>query len=298
VLAGRFVVARTSLVALPAGPVGGLDLTCGEPISLAFGPATSDAAVLVSRIERWNALSLAGCQPIRGLHWHRGRPLLAWSPTVLSPHEAPGSATSLPLDQLATIGEALDDAGLGLPAGAGAIAFGGVAGAYLRLPAVWPAEPARPLARRLPADAALLLAGRLALPAEPPPARLRVARARARAAPSALRSRRARIALVASAGLCSAVVASIAVGGTHATPTANGAPVVTVPAVSARVVSPAPASTRQAPQPRPIARGGAARILLEAPRTAHRTVVVVARPAPHPRAARSGGWVEGLFVGQ
>ena len=75
-LAGRFLASRASLLALPEGPVTGLDLATGDLVGLAFGPGASDPAALVSRIDAWNELALPGCPPVRELRWHLGRPLV------------------------------------------------------------------------------------------------------------------------------------------------------------------------------------------------------------------------------
>ena len=301
-LAGRFVVSRAALVALPSGPVPGVDLARGELVCLGFGPSGDDHGRLLERIDRWNAHAPAGSPVVRELAWHRGRPLLAYE---LPSCEAPADARSLgPSCRVEAFAADLAAAGLGLPVGPADVAIG-VEGPALRRPAVWPADPARPLAVALAPHVARLLE-RL------PGSRQEMLEARrVRALPRRLTgrlgpSRRLRFAGVIACG----AVAVIAVSGT----TSGGGSPARPSAFPARAVAPLHAVTAPArPTPhrssapaalvRPMARGGPARVLA-LPRVRHpapaitpaipwrpRATMRAARPAAHP------GWVEGLFVG-
>jgi hypothetical protein len=297
-LAGRFVVPRSALVALPDGPVLALDLTCGALVSLAFGPSSVDPGELAARIGRWNALERAGCPMVRELHWHLNRPLLASGAgaTVDARAVMGAEAAAAMLVQAAAIGAALDREGLGLPSGSSGLALG-AAGPWLRRPAIWEGDPGRPLARRLADDlSALLGATRTPEPEAVAPRRSRV---RAVALPRVLDARRARVGLVAAATLGSAFVVSGLVGGAGAARAPDTAPLA-APLVSARVVLPAlqratPVVSRS--RARPAARGGAARVLVVAAPPVVRVAAPTTRVASHDRPPRPRGWVEGLFVG-
>ena len=149
--------------------------------------------------------------------------------------------------------------------------------------------------------------------APPPPVREPVVRAprRRSALGRELRTRRVRITGIGAAGVACVLLAAGLIGGTHAdragTARAAAPPAlrVAVPVSPARQVAPRP-SVRKAAVMRPAARGGAARLLVVAPRAHPRpprrapvsapprpSRVTVARRAP----ARSTGWVAGLFVG-
>ena len=67
----RYLASRASLLALPDGPVTGLDLSSGELVGLSFGPGMSDPAELASRIDTWNRLALPGCPAGGGIRSQR-----------------------------------------------------------------------------------------------------------------------------------------------------------------------------------------------------------------------------------
>ncbi len=75
-LAGRFLVPRAALLALPDGPVPALDLSSGALVALAFGPTAAEAEEVAARCTRWNELALPGCPAVRELCMHLGRPLV------------------------------------------------------------------------------------------------------------------------------------------------------------------------------------------------------------------------------
>ena len=137
-LAGRFLVPRASLLALPDGPVAGLDLSSGDLVALAFGPAADDRAALTGRIACWNEHARPR---IRDLAWHLGRPLVTFD---LRAADALGPSGDVAAGDLAArcaaLGALLDAVGLGLPCGPADLAVG-VAGPWLRRPAIWPADP-------------------------------------------------------------------------------------------------------------------------------------------------------------
>jgi hypothetical protein len=296
-LAGRFLAPRASLLALPGGPVAALDLSSGASVSLAVGPAGADPLELDERIERWNALALQGCPAVRELRWHLGRPLISSERHVGPPPRAPlAHERPLLVAQAVALGTALDAAGLGLPVGVADLAVGST-GICLRRPALWPSDPARPLAHALAGAAARLLD----LVPEADHARAPAPwRARATAALCDLRSRRVRVALVLGVAVLAAVISSSLVGGSHGDASAHAAAVsVPVPAHRSAVVPARPARNHaRVPRARPTSRGGPARVLLVVPRVpthahapAPRRTVRVAPPPP-------SGWVAGLFVGQ
>lgn len=298
-LAGRFLVPRAALVALPDGPVAGLDLASGELVGLAFGPAAEDAEALASRVERWNGLDLPACPAIRELGWHLGRPLLAFDLPAYSPDRTPrDGASSHDVARCAALGAVLAAAQLGLPVGPADLALE-PGGPVLRRPAIWPHDPGRPLSAVLARGATRLLDR---LPVQD------VARARAeqRGARAALArrlpaSRRIRLALVVACGLLSAILVS---GLSHPAPETSLAGAPPPRAAPAALAVAAAARPRHValhpPRVRTSSRGGPARVLL------------LARPAaPAPRrhmparsstpsrvaATATPGWVDGLFVG-
>jgi hypothetical protein len=293
-LAGRYLVPRASLLALPDGPVGGLDLASGELVGLAFEPGADDAAALALRVARWTALGLAGCPVIRDVTSHLGRPLVAF--------DAPTGRGAFAGDRVQALargealGEALDAAGLGLVIGPADLALG-PDGPYLRRPAIGACDPSRPLARVLVERAALLVARAPAPDEAPEPERPR--RARPSLGRIVPRSRPGRIALVVAAGVVSAVVASSLTGASGGDGVAAAAPLARV--LPAARVAPLPAvarSHRALAQVRPISRGGAARVLvLPLPVASRRPApVAMTRAAPEVSAPPERGWVEGLFV--
>ena len=75
-VAGRFLVPRASMLALPDGPVAALDMSSGAAVSLTRGPPGTEPAELEARIARWNALALDGCPVVADLRWQLGRPLI------------------------------------------------------------------------------------------------------------------------------------------------------------------------------------------------------------------------------
>jgi hypothetical protein len=79
-LAGRFIASRASLVALPDGPLAGIDLATGRLVELSFGQAGEDAEGLAARIAAAGDLRAAG-----EVRWHLGRPLISCEPTVARP---------------------------------------------------------------------------------------------------------------------------------------------------------------------------------------------------------------------
>lgn len=296
-LAGRFLAPRASLLALPDGPVAGLDLATGELVGLAFGPSVSDPAALASRIDAWNQLALPGCPRVRELRWHLGRPLLSFD---LRP---PGRPTdldgALAVARCGALGEQLARAGLGLPAGPADLAIG-PAGPLLRRPAIWPRDDERPLSGVLAALASRLLERAPAPvlePVEAPARRLRPALAR-----RLPRSRPGRLILVAACAALAGLVVSSVASSSHGAAVASAAPLALAPpSLPAPLAPPHRHAAERAPVARPGARGGPARLLVRASRP-----VVAAIPAAlpaRPVAARVAeptalrGWVEGLFVG-
>jgi hypothetical protein len=294
-LAGRFLVPRASLLALPDGPVAGLDLSSGELVALAFGPGADDPAALAVRIACWN--ERAG-PAIRELGWHLGRPLVAFelrlADSLGASCDADGGDVAA---RCAALGAVLDAAGLGLPCGPADLALG-ADGPWLRRPAIWPGDPARPLSQRLP-ELGSRLSARAPVPVavDRPAARGRVAVVLARCVPG---GRRARVALVVACCLLSALVSSLA-GPSHGGAVARAARPHVTPQVLEALPAPAPrrvALHAQAPPPR--SRGGPARVLLLAVKRVHPSPPVAATPPPAPRPvaeAPQRGWVEGLFVG-
>jgi hypothetical protein len=286
-------VPRAVLLALPNGPVPGIDLSTGSLVGLSFEPGAGEADELASRISRWNGLAPPGSPRVRELHWHLGRPLVVF--------DSAAQGDGLARDRTAAVarcdslGDALDAAGLGLIAGPADVAFG-PDGPCLRRPAIGVADPARPLATILAGHAMRLIdCVRDDEPVRAPP---RARRVRVRAVPA---SRRARIALLVSCGLLSAFVVSSVRGSSHgegvaaaAAPPALAAPAPLAPPTP--VAAPAPARVDVPP---PTSRGGAARVLhvTVEPRVRRRIVVAPPRAArvapPHAEA----GWVAGLFVG-
>jgi hypothetical protein len=297
-LAGRFLAPRASLLALPEGPVAGLDLATGDLVGLAFGPSVSDPAALASRIDTWNEFALPGCPPVRELCWHLGRPLVSFDlrPLPCMPADLDGALVAA---RCGALGEQLARAGLGLPAGPADLALG-PAGLLLRRPAIWPCGDERPLAGVLAELASRLLerAPEPVVERAPAPAR-RVRPALARRLP---RSRPGRLILVAACAALTGLVVSSLASSSRGGAVANAAPVALAPPPLA---APLPAPRRQvearARVARPSARGGPARVLLRAspPVVPATPPALPARPAAtrvaEPQASR--GWVEGLFVG-
>jgi hypothetical protein len=296
-LAGRFLVPRATLLALPDGPVSGIDLATGALVGLSFGPGAGAADELESRIARWNGLAPPGSPIVRDLHWHLGRPLL------VSEVPAPGGALARDrtegmagCDELA---DALAAAGLGLLAGPADVGLG-PAGPYLRRPAIEVADPARPLGALLVAHV-LRLHDRAPLeqPVGEPP---RPARVRAGAVRLVPASRRARVALLVSCGLLSAFVASSVRGTSHGDGVAAAAAAPPPLAAPAALALPKPAAATahvRVDRPVPTSRGGAARVLrlTVAPDVPRRVVVAPPAPARVVPRQREAGWVAGLFVG-
>jgi hypothetical protein len=291
-LAGRFLVPRTSLLALPEGPVAALDLSSGDSVSLAYGPAAVDADELARRIERWNAVAFAGCPVVRELRWHLGRPLVRSELASRAVPDPPERAVLVA--RAAALGSALDAAGLGLPPGPADLALG-AEGIYLRRPALWPPDPGLPLERALGDAAARLLDLRPAALAEHAPAR----KPRPPIALRALATPRTRIALVLGAAVVTAVIASSLAGSSRGDVAAHAAAVrqpVPVHHVASKPVARERPRVR-APLARATSRGGPARVLLALPRVVPPAPVYAPRrrlrvaPAPPP------GWVAGLFVG-
>jgi hypothetical protein len=298
-LAGRFLVPRASLLALPDGPVAGLDLASGELVGLAFGPAGDDAEALEARVARWNGLGLPACPAIRELRWHLGRSLVAFD---LLPSVAIGppfdDASSDDVARCAALGEVLAAAELGLPVGPADLALE-PGGPLLRRPAIWPHDPRRPLPVALADEASRLLA-RLPL-RDIPAATAEHGRARTALARRVPASRRTRLALVAACGLLSAILVSGLSRPAHEASRARAVPPRAAPAVLARA---APVRARRvavhARQVRPSSRGGPAHVLVLArPVAPPPRRDLPARPSPPPRivATPTRGWVDGLFVG-
>ena len=135
------------MLALPDGPVAALDLSSGASVSLTLGPPGAEPAELEARIARWNALALDGCPVVADLRWQLGRPLISCEPLRGRPPRPPlVLERPLLVARAAALGAALDAADLGLAVGAVDLAVGPL-GVCLRRPAVWPADPERPLAR-------------------------------------------------------------------------------------------------------------------------------------------------------
>jgi hypothetical protein len=297
-LAGRFLVARASLLALPDGPVTGLDVATGDLVALAFGPG-GDLGDLAERVERWNGRRPAGCPAVRGLHRHLGRTLTAYDLLPCAPLAARTAAErSLMVERAAALGEALSGAGLGLAAGPADLALGHD-GPLLRRPAIWPLDPERPLSKMLAEQATRSLdriPERDAVPAVRQPGRMR--RTLARAVPC---SRRARVALVVALGVLSAVIVSALSGPTHAAPSALARAPQPAAAAAAPLAAAHPRlAVGRSRRPQPSSRGGPARELLAAPLPTPppRTAVHAPLRTPPVRvAAPTRGWVDGLFVG-
>jgi hypothetical protein len=298
-LAGRFLVPRAALLALPDGPVAGLDLASGELVGLAFGPSADDAEALVARVERWNGLHLPACTAIRDLHWHLGRPLVAFALPPYTPGGAPlDDASSHDVARSAALGDVLAGAGLGLPVGPADLALG-PGGPLLRRPAIWPHDPDRPLSDVL-AKAASRLIGRVPL-RDVPPARTEQGSLRAELARRLPASRRTRLALVAACGVLSAILVSGLSRPAHQSSLPRAEP---LRAALAAPAAAAPARPRRvalhAPVLRSSSRGGPARVLqLARPATPAPRRDVPARSSTAPRvvATPTRGWVDGLFVG-
>jgi hypothetical protein len=295
-LAGRFLVPRAALLALPDGPVSGIDLSTGVLVGLSFEPGAGEVDELESRIARWNALAPPGCPIVRDLHWHLGRPLVVSE--LASPADAPARDRTGVVARCDELGGALDAAGLGLLAGPADVALG-PDGPYLRRPAIGIADPARPLGSILAAHA-LRLIDRVPAdePVREPP---RSPRVRVGAVGLIPASRRARVALLVSCGLLSAFVVSSVRGTSHGDGVAAAAarPPLAAPAALAPPMPVATSAHARVDAPPPISRGGAARVLLVTVERRARRRIVVAAPA----AARvvplhaEAGWVAGLFVG-
>jgi hypothetical protein len=297
-LAGRFLVPRASMLALPDGPVAALDLSSGASVSLAFGPPEVDRAELEARIARWNALELDGCPVVTDLRWQLGRPLISCEPLHGLPPRPP-LALERPLlvARAAALGAALDAADLGLAVRVVDLAVGPL-GVCLRRPAVWPVDPERPLARAL-ADAAARLLD-LRPEADPAPASVRRRWTRPAAGFRARGPRRGRVALALGVVVVAAVVSSSLLGGSRGAAPARAANAYrpTAPRQVATVrAAPAHAPLRR-PRVRPTSRGGPARVLLVAPRPRPRATAPAPVPVTHVAVTPHPGWVAGLFVGQ
>lgn len=302
-LAGRFVVARSSLTALPDGPVVGVDLSQGGCVVLDLFPGGAEQTVaLAGRVARWNQLPAAAGPRVRELRAQPGRCVVA------SERSGTGSHASLTAGAGARLGAALDAAALGLPPGPPALAPPG-SGLLLGRPAIWPADPARPLERELAAAGELvepvvvggpvLVRERPAMPRLGASARVRVPR---------------RVALVVGGlAACTGLLVSL-LGGADP-PAAHPVARRALPqAPVLRLPTPAPAPASRVRLPEPTARGGAARVLVRPPPPASHTplavttvvvpVTAAAAPSPAARAAvpahvpeRAAGWVSGLIAG-
>jgi hypothetical protein len=295
-LAGRFLVPRATLLALPDGPVSGIDLSTGALVGLCFGPGAGEAEELESRIARWNVLAPPGSPIVRALHWHLGRPLLVF--------EAPAPGGALAWDRTEgmagcdELADALAAAGLGLLAGPADVGLGPT-GPHLRRPAIEVADPARPLGAVLAAHV-LRLHDRAPVeqPVGEPPRPARVRGGAVRLVPA---SRRGRVALLVSCGLLSAFIASSVRGTSHGdgVAAAAAAPPLAAPAVLAPPKPAAATAHVRVDRPVPTSRGGAARVLLltVAPHVPRRVVVAPPAPARIVPRQREPGWVAGLFVG-
>jgi hypothetical protein len=298
-LGGRFLVPRAALLALPDGPVAGLDLASGELVGLAFGPAADDAEALAARVERWNGLDLPACPVIRDLRWHLGRPLVAFALPPYAPGSAPfDGASGQDVARSAALGDVLAAAGLGLPAGPADLALG-PGGPFLRRPAIWPHHPARPLPDALAKRASRLI-GRVPVP-DGPPVSTEQRRTRARLARRLPSSRRTRLALVTACGLFSAILVSGLSRPADERSLARAEPPRAAPAALAAAARARP--RRVALHPRALrssSRGGPARVLVLARPAApapRRDVPAPSSTAPHVLVTPTRGWVDGLFVG-
>jgi len=304
-LAGRFIVSRAALLARPLGPVPGLDLSCGEPVSIELRPAGDhDHDGLVRRCERWNALALGG-PAVRDVRQHLGRSVVCSHLHVPAPEGDPGAVQRDELiAQCAAFGAALDRAGLGIAPGPPELALG-PAGPLLNRAPIWPADPARSLEQVL-AHAGVSLLGPLPErahdePAPPGPRRRR----RVGSLRGELASRRVRVTCAVAAAAACALIGSSLLAGSH--DVSAGVARASVPPLLPAKPRVAPLVPATAPQVvvRPHARGGAARILF-VPSPKHEPVTTLARPATRQRASsraprrdrvRPPGWVGDLFVG-
>jgi hypothetical protein len=302
-LAGRFIVSRAALLARPLGPVPGLDLSCGEPVSIELRPAGDhDHDGLLRRCERWNALALAG-PAVREVRQHLGRSVVCSDPLVDLPRDG---AWPVPRDMLAaqgaTLGAALDRAGLGIAPGPPELVLG-PAGPLLRRAPIWPADPARSLERVL-AHAVVSLLGALTERAhdEPVPSRPRRPIGALR---GELASRRVRVTCAVAAAAACALIGSSLLSGSHGVSPgvarASARPATPlVPRAALR--APVAAAPTRAPAR---ARGGGARILYMPPARHARAASLVRAPKPsvarpatvRPDGVRPPGWVDGLVVG-
>ncbi len=267
------------MLALPDGPVAGLDLSSGASVSLALGPPGVDRADLEARIARWNALELDGCPVVSDLRWHLGRPLICCkSLHGLPPRPPLVLERPLLVARAAALGAALDAADLGLAVGAVDLAVG-PRGVCLRRPAVWPADPERPLARTLADAAARLLAQRAEADSEPAPAPRRGTRMATRFRDRG--SRRGRVALALGVVVLAAVVSSSLLGSSRGATSARAADAPrTIARQRVATVSATPPRSRvRQTHARPTSRGGPARVLLAVPRPRPRATP----PAPRCR---------------
>jgi hypothetical protein len=292
-------VPRAALLALPDGPVVGLDLASGQLVGLAFGPAADDAEALAARIERWNGLDVPACPTIRDLRWHLGRPVVAFDlPSYASGRALFDGARSHEVARCAALGEVLAAAGLGLPVGPADLALE-PGGPVLRRPAIWPHDPGRPLSAVLATRATRLL-GRVPV-RDIPLARAGQGRARAALARRVPASRRTRLALVAACGVLSAILVSGLSRPAHEVSLARAEPPRAAPAALAAAASARPRRVAlHMPQARSSSRGGPARVLMLArPAAPPPRRDMPARPWTPSRvvATPSRGWVDGLFVG-
>jgi hypothetical protein len=275
--------------------VAGLDLSNGELVALAFGPAAEDPAALAARIACWNEHA----RPvIRDLGWHLGRPLVTFDLRSADALGRPGDVADGDLAaRCAALGALLDAAGLGLACGPADLVLG-ADGPWLRRPAIWPADPARPLEQRLHALGSQLAARTPA----PDVIESTVAHGRAAAALARVRvSRRARVVLAVACCLLSALIVSGLTGSSHGDGVARAAPPRVMPKVLEAVPAQAPRPVVLHPQkPAPSSRGGPARLLFVAPTVVRPPppVAAIAARAPPPVAEPPRrGWVAGLFAG-
>lgn len=297
-LAGRFLVPRASMLALPDGPVAAVDLSRGASVTLTLGQPGVERAALEARIARWNTLELDGCPVVADLRWQLGRPLISCEPLPGLPPRPP-LALERPLlvARAAALGAALDAADLGLDVGAVDLAIG-PKGVCLRRPAVWPADPERPLEGALAEVAARLLDRRSGVDAEPAPARRR--RARTVIGFRGRGSRRSRVALTVVVVVLAAVVSSSFLGSSRGNASA-GAADPRRPSARRQIASVPATSTLPSVRPprvRPTSRGGPARVVVVAAPPRPRATAPAPVTVTHAAVTPPRGWVAGLFVGQ
>ena len=191
-LAGRFLVPRASLLALPDGPVAGLDLSSGELVALAFGPSADDARRARRAHRALERARAAAAHPrartgISGARWCR-------SICVPPMGRALGRARRRRArGRCAALGAMLDAGGARASAAGPPISPLGVAGPCLRRPAIWPCDDPTRRSRRRLRDARGSAARRACPVAAPsrsgPPAGASRTRARRTLAPATPRAR-------------------------------------------------------------------------------------------------------------